>query len=154
MEKLEEAEQTAIERATAQFRPQALANTTTRQSSLSALENMHYSQMIRFDNAKEARKLQLKINKLKQSSSEFEGVNIPRECCSETDTEGDDDDVVFMKSDSPNLNVSKSYENEKLVDDDDDDVPLVSLRHSKGSQVRKQTKSPEATPSRKRAHAT
>ncbi|GJS55189.1 hypothetical protein Tco_0628551 [Tanacetum coccineum] len=33
-------------------------NTTTRQSSLSALENMHYSQMIRFDNAKEARKLQ------------------------------------------------------------------------------------------------
>ncbi|GKA67817.1 hypothetical protein Tco_0767734 [Tanacetum coccineum] len=54
MEKLEEAEQTAIERATAQFRPQALANTTTRQSSLSALENMHYSQMIRFDNAEEA----------------------------------------------------------------------------------------------------
>ncbi|GJX91422.1 retrotransposon protein, putative, ty1-copia subclass [Tanacetum coccineum] len=42
-------------RATAQSIPQALANTTTRQSSLSALENMHYSQMIRFDNAKEAR---------------------------------------------------------------------------------------------------
>ncbi|GKC44790.1 hypothetical protein Tco_1062512 [Tanacetum coccineum] len=89
--------------------------------------------------------------------SEFEGVNIPRECCSETDIEGDDDDVVFMKSDSLNLNVSKSYKNEKLVDDDDDDdddVPLVSLRHSKGSQVRKQTKSHEATPSRKRARVT
>ncbi|GJW67786.1 hypothetical protein Tco_0122210 [Tanacetum coccineum] len=71
MEKLEEAEQTAIERATAQFRPQALANTTTRQSSLSALENMHYSQMIRFDNAEEARKLQSKIDKLKQSSRSF-----------------------------------------------------------------------------------
>ncbi|GKC63412.1 hypothetical protein Tco_1096010, partial [Tanacetum coccineum] len=54
MEKLEESEQTAIERATVQFRPQALTNTTKRQSSLSALENMHYSQMIRFDNAKEA----------------------------------------------------------------------------------------------------
>ncbi|GKB70467.1 hypothetical protein Tco_0931879, partial [Tanacetum coccineum] len=92
-------------------------NTTTRQSSLPALENMHYSHMIRFDNAEEARKLQSKIDKVKQSSSEFEGVNIPRECCSETNTEGDDD-VVFMKSDSPNLNVSKSYENEKLVDDD------------------------------------
>ncbi|PWA86432.1 hypothetical protein CTI12_AA062960 [Artemisia annua] len=119
---------------------------------LSALENMHYSQMIRFDNAEEARKLQSQIDKLKQSSSEFEGVNIPRESCSETDTEGDDDDddddVVLMKSDSPKLNASKSYENDELVDDDD--VPLVSLRHSKGSQVRKQTKSPEATPSRKR----
>ncbi|GJS49077.1 hypothetical protein Tco_0599198 [Tanacetum coccineum] len=75
MEKLEEAEQTAIERATAQFRPQALANTTTRQSSLSALENMHYSQMIRFDNAEEARKLQSKIDKLKQSSSHLVYVN-------------------------------------------------------------------------------
>ena len=96
------------------------------------------------------RKLQSQIDKLKQSSSEFEGVNIPRESCSETDTEGDDDDdVVLMKSDSPKLNLSKSYENNELVDDDDD-VPLVSLRHSKGSQVRKQTKSPEARPSRKR----
>ncbi|GKC18725.1 hypothetical protein Tco_1020875 [Tanacetum coccineum] len=46
-------------------------NTTTIQSSLSALENMHYSQMIRFNNAEEARKLQSKIDKLKQSSSEF-----------------------------------------------------------------------------------
>ncbi|GJS21464.1 retrovirus-related pol polyprotein from transposon TNT 1-94 [Tanacetum coccineum] len=62
MEKLEEAEQTAIERATAQFRPQALANTTTRQSSLSALENMHYSQMIRFDNAEEASMLKSLLN--------------------------------------------------------------------------------------------
>ncbi|GKD56644.1 hypothetical protein Tco_1290031, partial [Tanacetum coccineum] len=43
-------------------------NTTTRKSSLSALENMHYSQMIRFDNAEEARKLPSKIDKLKQSS--------------------------------------------------------------------------------------
>ncbi|GKA46965.1 hypothetical protein Tco_0739848 [Tanacetum coccineum] len=62
MEKLEEAEQTAIERATTQFRPQALANTTTRQSSLSALENMHYSQMIRFDDAKEASMLKSLLN--------------------------------------------------------------------------------------------
>ncbi|GJR59979.1 putative reverse transcriptase domain-containing protein [Tanacetum coccineum] len=44
------AEQTAIERATAE------------QSSLSALENMHYSQMIRFDNAEEASMLKSLLN--------------------------------------------------------------------------------------------
>ncbi|GJY94234.1 protein TONSOKU [Tanacetum coccineum] len=85
---------------------------------------MHYSQMIRFDNAEEARCI---------------------ECCSETDTEGDDDDVVLMKSDSPKLNVSKSYENDELVDDDD--VPLVSLRHSKGGGGSSQDISPTASKS-------
>ncbi|GKC40187.1 protein TONSOKU [Tanacetum coccineum] len=84
-------------------------NTTTRQSSLSALENMHYSQMIRFDNAEEARVRPYAFGK---TFIFAEG--------------DDDDDVVFMKSDSPNLNVSKSYENEKLVDDDDDDDVLWS----------------------------
>ncbi|GKB49237.1 hypothetical protein Tco_0899990 [Tanacetum coccineum] len=37
-------------------------NTTTRQSSLSALQNMHYSQMIRFDNAEEASMLKSLLN--------------------------------------------------------------------------------------------
>ncbi|KAL9462342.1 hypothetical protein AB3S75_000365 [Citrus x aurantiifolia] len=58
---------------------------------LSALENMHYSHMIRFDNIEEARRLQHEIDKLKESKSEdLEAHDVARDCCSETDTEGND----------------------------------------------------------------
>ncbi|KAL7616590.1 hypothetical protein Lser_V15G04283 [Lactuca serriola] len=120
---------------------------------LSALENMHYSYMIRFDNAEEARRLQLQIDELKNSNNDLEPLNIPKDCCSETDTEGDDD-ISLMKSDSdmnysPKLNTSKSYGVEDLSDDE---VPLVSFLRkskSKGSKVTKHsasTKSLEASP--------
>ncbi|XVE86577.1 hypothetical protein DITRI_Ditri18aG0044600 [Diplodiscus trichospermus] len=98
---------------------------------LSALENMHYSCMIRFDNVEEARRLQLEIDKLKQSNAEeFEAKHIATDCCSETDTEGDDhcsDNVsnlyleVMSKSNS-NRSASLAASGEL-----NDDLPLISL---------------------------
>nr|XP_043629643.1 protein TONSOKU [Erigeron canadensis] len=94
---------------------------------LSALENMHYSQMIRFDNVGEARRLQSEIDKLKQAISDAEPLNVPKDCCSETDTEGDNISLVNSGSKySPNPSLSKSYGNNLS----EDDVPLVSLSRS------------------------
>ncbi|KAL4562394.1 hypothetical protein LXL04_034596 [Taraxacum kok-saghyz] len=112
---------------------------------LSALENMHYSYMIRFDNVEEARRLQSQIEKLKQSNSDLEPLNIPKDCCSETDTEGDD---VSLMNYSPKLNLSKSY---GLEDLSDDDVSFPNIpSKSKGSQVTRKSsgsiKSLEASP--------
>ncbi|KAI3735773.1 hypothetical protein L6452_15286 [Arctium lappa] len=121
---------------------------------LSALENMHYSYMIRFDNVEEARRLQSKIDELKQSNSDYEPLNVLNDCCSETDTEGDD--ISLIKSDmnySPRLNVPNSY---GIEDSAADEVPSVSLLRSngyhtksKGSQLTKHctsTKSLETSP--------
>ncbi|XP_076893963.1 protein TONSOKU-like, partial [Bidens hawaiensis] len=100
---------------------------------LSALENMHYSHMIRFDNHEEARRLQSKIDKLKQlnSTNNLE----QRESCSETDTDGEDS--------SPKSYVSKMHENDLSASDD---VPLASLvTKSKGRKHSTSTKSLEAS---------
>ncbi|KAA3477919.1 protein TONSOKU-like isoform X1 [Gossypium australe] len=109
---------------------------------LSALENVHYSHMIRFDNVEEARRLQLEIDKLKQSKvEELDEKNIATDCCSETDTEGDDhcsDDMssacleVLRKS---NSNGSVPLE---ASGESNDDLPLISLiRPSKRSSKNK-----------------
>ncbi|KAL1144696.1 hypothetical protein V6Z11_A11G248900 [Gossypium hirsutum] len=106
---------------------------------LSALENMHYSHMIRFDNVEEARRLQLEIDKLKQSKvEELDEKHIATDCCSETDTEGDyhcSDDMssacleVLRKSNS-NGSVPLAARGES-----NDDLPLISLiRPSKRSR--------------------
>ncbi|KAE8674121.1 Tetratricopeptide repeat-containing protein, putative isoform 3 [Hibiscus syriacus] len=58
----------AVDALAINFRIAAEAKLTSIQ--LSALENMHYSHMIRFDNVEEARRLQLEIDKLKQSKVE------------------------------------------------------------------------------------
>ncbi|KAK8271273.1 hypothetical protein V6Z12_D11G252100 [Gossypium hirsutum] len=111
---------------------------------LSALENMHYSHMIRFDNVEEARRLQLEIDKLKQSKvEELDEKHIATDCCSETDTEGDDhcsDDMssacleVLRKSGS-NGSVPLAASGES-----NDDLPLISLiRPSKKSPKDKTT---------------
>lgn len=64
---------------------------------LSALENMHYSHMIRFDNVEEARRLQSQIDQLKEKTkSGSETKFVAEECCSETDTE-----INEALSDSP-----------------------------------------------------
>ncbi|RLM80797.1 protein TONSOKU isoform X2 [Panicum miliaceum] len=55
---------------------------------LSALENMHYSHMVRFDNIEEAKKMQEKIDNLKQLLSQHEARDTVSDYCSETDTEG------------------------------------------------------------------
>ncbi|XP_022977670.1 protein TONSOKU isoform X2 [Cucurbita maxima] len=55
---------------------------------LSALENMHYSHMIRFDNVEEARRLQSQIDQLKEKTkSGNETKFVAQDCCSETDSE-------------------------------------------------------------------
>ncbi|KAJ0618497.1 putative tetratricopeptide-like helical domain superfamily, leucine-rich repeat domain superfamily [Helianthus annuus] len=89
---------------------------------LSALENMHYSHMIRFDNHEEARRLQSKIEKLKQlNNNEVEPL---RDSCSETDTEGENSP---RKSYASNVHGN----NESAFDD----VPLASLvTKSKGTK--------------------
>ncbi|XP_017226134.1 protein TONSOKU isoform X1 [Daucus carota subsp. sativus] len=58
---------------------------------LSALENMHYSNMIRFENFDEARRLRSIIDKKRDSATEvLEPKILKKDCCSETETEGDD----------------------------------------------------------------
>ncbi|KAK9073265.1 hypothetical protein SSX86_007589 [Deinandra increscens subsp. villosa] len=101
---------------------------------LSALENMHYSHMIRFDNQEEARRLQSKVEKLRQLDSNKE-VEPLRDSCSETDTEGDDSPLKSY--------VSKEHGNDESAFDD---VPLVSLVFkSKGTKHCTSTKSLEAS---------
>lgn len=88
------------------------------------------------------RRLQSRVDELRQSNTELEQLNVTRDCCSETDTEGDD--ISIKESDmnySPKINESKSYGSTKSADDD---TPLVSLHHSnhhssksKGSQETK-----------------
>ncbi|KAK1427245.1 hypothetical protein QVD17_15928 [Tagetes erecta] len=101
---------------------------------LSALENMHYSHMIRFDNHEEARRLQSKIENLKKLIKNPE-VEPLRDSCSETDTEGD--------YSPPKSNVSKIHGNDESTFDD---TPLISLvTKSKGTKHRTTTKSLEAS---------
>ncbi|XP_042971160.1 protein TONSOKU-like isoform X1 [Carya illinoinensis] len=99
---------------------------------LSALENMHYSHMIRFDNVEKARRLQLLIDKLKQSGDkELERHNVAEDCCSETDTEGNDhlSESRYNACCLPEMskwNSSRS-KSEASVEELNDDVPLISL---------------------------
>ncbi|CAN4114152.1 unnamed protein product [Withania somnifera] len=97
---------------------------------LSALENMHYSQMIRFDNVEEARRLQLSIDKLKQSKiGDLEAQYVAGDCCSESETEvGNQSPITSYDSISPKTaklgsKKSKSHGSE----DEFEDLPLISL---------------------------
>ncbi|KAK3155468.1 hypothetical protein QOZ80_2BG0203640 [Eleusine coracana subsp. coracana] len=58
------------------------------QTQLQALENMHYSNMVRFDKIEETDKLREKIVNLKQSLNKPEARDNVSDYCSETDTEG------------------------------------------------------------------
>ncbi|XP_055832126.1 protein TONSOKU isoform X3 [Solanum dulcamara] len=95
---------------------------------LSALENMHYSQMIRFDNVEEARRLQSSIDKLKQSKiGDLEAQYVAGDCCSESETEvGNQSPITSYDSISPKttkLEKSKSHGSK----DEFEDLPLISL---------------------------
>ncbi|XP_039033886.1 protein TONSOKU-like [Hibiscus syriacus] len=98
---------------------------------LSALENMHYSHMIRFDNVEEARRLQLEIDKLKQSKvEELDAKYIATDFCSETDTEGDDhfsDDMPNTYLEALCSSSSKSSTPLAASGESNDDLPLISL---------------------------
>ncbi|GKU95150.1 hypothetical protein SLEP1_g8546 [Rubroshorea leprosula] len=119
---------------------------------LSALENMHYSQMIRFDNFEEARNLQLKIDRLKESNSaKLEAKEVAMDCCSETDTEGDDylsyPNALSGKRSNSNSNISESLAAPQ--DLNAGDVPLISLLSPKGSTKTKTANVEECNISRK-----
>ncbi|KAJ9177779.1 hypothetical protein P3X46_012953 [Hevea brasiliensis] len=86
---------------------------------LSALENMHYSHMIRFNNVEESRRLQIEIDNLKQSKRrELERQNLVRDCCSETDTDGDDhlSDIRDNASHSQQTSKSSSTQSKLIAD--------------------------------------
>ncbi|KAK8524900.1 hypothetical protein V6N12_029752 [Hibiscus sabdariffa] len=110
---------------------------------LSALENMHYSHMIRFDNVEEARRLQVEIDKLKQSKvEEPEAKHIATDCCSETDTEGDDN----FSDDMPNTYMEASCRSSSkrsvplaASGESNDDLPLISLIRSRKRSPKSKT---------------
>ncbi|KAI6691916.1 hypothetical protein NL676_019626 [Syzygium grande] len=112
---------------------------------LSALENMHYSHMIRFDNVEEARRLQLLIDKLKQSESkELEAQKMAGDCCPETDTEGDDYLSNSRSSTCSSPLTSNSYKRKlhNTAEELNDDAPLISLLHSKKVSPKFRTAAP------------
>ncbi|XP_021713921.1 protein TONSOKU-like [Chenopodium quinoa] len=105
---------------------------------ISALENMHYSHMIRFDNVDEARKLKLEIESLQTLlNNEQEPHNALENGCSETETEGNDslseDKFVDcgLSHNSEPLPVGKSISS---LEDLEDEEVLSSLSRCKKLQ--------------------
>lgn len=110
---------------------------------LSALENMHYSQMIRFDNVEKGRKLQLLIDELKLSKPrEFGAQNMELDCCSETETEGDDlspnGSHMSCFQETSKTNSAKS-QSQNRMEELKDDQPLISLLHSRRNPTKQKT---------------
>lgn len=90
------------------------------------------------------RRLQEEIEYLKKSKSrELETQNLSRDCCSETDTEGDDclSNGRPNVSCSPNVSKSSSARSKSLagVEELNDDVPLISLLQSSKHSPKKKT---------------
>ncbi|KAK6922850.1 Tetratricopeptide repeat [Dillenia turbinata] len=109
---------------------------------LSALENMHYSNMIRFDNVEEAKRLQNVIENLKQSKSKELNAHKSIDCCPETDAEEDDclsnsrsSACQFTKKSNSSPGKPNSVPSVEL----EDDMPLISLllslKNSPGSKT-------------------
>nr|XP_018681426.1 PREDICTED: protein TONSOKU isoform X2 [Musa acuminata subsp. malaccensis] len=104
---------------------------------MTALDNMHYSHMIRFDNVDEARKLQQDIQMLKSLLKEDALKDQQSDYCSETETEGGNlsTDILGLSASQDSDDSAKSRPSLlACVEDLDDDVPLASLgRLSKSS---------------------
>ncbi|KAG0492321.1 hypothetical protein HPP92_005719 [Vanilla planifolia] len=110
---------------------------------LSALDNMHYSYMIRFDNVEEARKLQIEMQNVKRLLSEDQiGRRVDKDYCSETETEGFEGFEVSdaTSGDSHEIRNPSTIERKTctLVGDELDDVPLRMLvrKHKKPSKLK------------------
>ncbi|KQK02062.1 protein TONSOKU isoform X2 [Brachypodium distachyon] len=91
---------------------------------LSALENMHYSHMVRFDNVEEAKKLQQEIDNLKQILNQHEARNTVSDYCSETESEGGDVSDNMLDPEDNHEHAANTYS-----DEPDDDAILASLVH-------------------------
>ncbi|KAK7318472.1 hypothetical protein RJT34_03174 [Clitoria ternatea] len=104
---------------------------------LSALENMHYINMIRFDNEDETRRLKPLIDNLKKSEEkELEAKSMPEDCCSETDTEADDSLSNGGSESDEFCNTTTIARSKTQITGEEmkDDMPLMSLYQSiKGS---------------------
>ncbi|XP_010551177.1 PREDICTED: protein TONSOKU isoform X2 [Tarenaya hassleriana] len=96
---------------------------------LSALENMHYSHLIRLENAEQARKLKVEIENLKQSIEMME--HGAEDGCPETESEGKENlsNDRHNANNSPEVQTSNSQRSKPLADFDDenDDAPLISF---------------------------
>ncbi|KAL3824491.1 hypothetical protein ACJIZ3_020520 [Penstemon smallii] len=102
---------------------------------LSALENIHYSHMIRFDDIEEARKTKLLIDQLKQSKNEdLNAEDHLGDCCSETKIELDTQSTDEKSDGSCSPNTSKvnslTSKSKDSVDDWNENIPLRSLIQS------------------------
>ncbi|XP_023641171.1 protein TONSOKU isoform X2 [Capsella rubella] len=96
---------------------------------LTALEQMHYSHMMRFGNTHKARDLKDKIQDLKESEHAERAECGTQDECSETDSEehGNISNDRPNACDSPQLQTSNPLGIEPLADEADDDVPLISF---------------------------
>ncbi|XP_020590529.1 protein TONSOKU-like isoform X2 [Phalaenopsis equestris] len=99
---------------------------------LSALQNMHFSHMIRFDNVDETRKLHIEIQNVERLLNGGELLmRVDQDYCSETETEGVVASLLSSdESDSLEINNPSIFEDKPNLatgDDVDVDVPLRML---------------------------
>ncbi|XP_074592225.1 protein TONSOKU [Curcuma longa] len=111
---------------------------------MTALDNMHYSHMIRFDNVDEARKLQLDIQNLKSLLKEGVLNDQVSDYCSETETGGNSPESnCHISASQTSSNSSRSIPSlPGHVEEFDADAPLASLVClSKNSRKKKTSES-------------
>ncbi|XP_042407586.1 protein TONSOKU-like [Zingiber officinale] len=96
---------------------------------MTALDNMHYSHMIRFDNVDEARKLQLDIQNLKSLLKEGVLNDQHSDYCSETETGGNSPESnCHISASQTSSDSSRSIPSlPGHVEEFDEDAPLASL---------------------------
>ncbi|KAL5213496.1 hypothetical protein ABZP36_024343 [Zizania latifolia] len=102
-----------------------------------ALENMHYSHMVRFDNIEEAKKLQQEIDNLKRKLDQHEARDTVSDYCSETETETEDDNVPDNMLDTED---NDGHVANNVSEEFDDDVVLASFVHKSRSSKTKASK--------------
>ncbi|KAI4982503.1 hypothetical protein ZWY2020_022995 [Hordeum vulgare] len=91
---------------------------------LSALENMHYSHMVRFDSVEDAKKVHKKIDELKQILNQDGARDTVSDYCSETESEGGDASDKMLDQEDNDGHAANSCSEEP-----DDQVILASLFH-------------------------
>ncbi|MED6158767.1 hypothetical protein PIB30_035878 [Stylosanthes scabra] len=107
---------------------------------LSALENMHYSNMIRFDDEHETERLKVLIDELKNSIEDEPGAkNMAEDCCSETDTEVDNNLSIAGSDDFCSPHTSSRSKTLATGEESMDHMPLMSIYQSIKGSSRKTT---------------
>ncbi|CAN8270264.1 unnamed protein product [Cochlearia groenlandica] len=108
---------------------------------ITALELMHYSYMIRFENADKSRELKEKIQNIKESEDGERAGSGTQEGCPETDSEENDnfeDRPNACSLPEPRTSNSPRLEHIAALDEANDDVPLISfLKPGKSLRKRK-----------------